>query len=86
MTTSITKEEINPPQIQWEIEDCEEEIMLADVGIKDTTRDLEELKETLSFYQEDLTYEEGRMVELLEKQNQYLQQSVKDLNTKLNTN
>ena len=86
MTTSITKEEINTPQIQWEIEDCEEEIMLAEVGIKDTTRDLEELKETLSFYQEDLTYEEGRMVELLEKQNQYLQQSVKDLNTKLNTN
>ena len=86
MTTSITKEDINTPQIQWEIEDCEEEIMLAEVGIKDTTRDLEELKETLSFYQEDLTYEEGRMVELLEKQNQYLQQSVKDLNTKLNTN
>ena len=86
MTTSITKEEINTPQIQWEIEDCEEEIMLAEVGIKETTRDLEELKETLSFYQEDLTYEEGRMVELLEKQNQYLQQSVKDLNTKLNTN
>ena len=86
MTTSITKEEINTPQIQWEIEDCEEEIMLAEVVIKDTTRDLEELKETLSFYQEDLTYEEGRMVELLEKQNQYLQQSVKDLNTKLNTN
>jgi len=86
MTTSITKEEINISQIQYEIEDCEEEIMLAEVGIKDTTRDLEELKETLSFYQEDLTYEEGRMVELLEKQNQYLQQSVKDLNTKLNTN
>ena len=86
MTTSITKEEINTPQIQWEIEDCEEEIMLAEVGIKETRRDLEELKETLSFYQEDLTYEEGRMVELLEKQNQYLQQSVKDLNTKLNTN
>ena len=86
MTTSITKEEINTSQIQWEIEDCEEEIMLAEVVIKDTTRDLEELKETLSFYQEDLTYEEGRMVELLEKQNQYLQQSVKDLNTKLNTN
>tara|TARA_Y100001968_G_C19160492_1_gene620593 strand:+ start:288 stop:548 length:261 start_codon:yes stop_codon:yes gene_type:complete len=86
MTTSITKEEINISQIQYEIEDCEEEIMLAEVGIKETTRDLEELKETLSFYQEDLTYEEGRMVELLEKQNQYLQQSVKDLNTKLNTN
>ena len=86
MTTSITKEDINISQIQYEIEDCEEEIMLAEVGIKDTTRDLEELKETLSFYQEDLTYEEGRMVELLEKQNQYLQQSVKDLNTKLNTN
>ena len=86
MTTSITKEEINISQIQYEIEDCEEEIMLAEVGIKDTTRDLEELKETLSFYQEDLTYEEGRMVELLEKQNQYLQQSEKDLNTKLNTN
>ena len=86
MTTSITKEEINISQIQYEIEDCEEEIMLAEVGIKETTKDLEELKETLSFYQEDLTYEEGRMVELLEKQNQYLQQSVKDLNTKLNTN
>ena len=86
MTTSLTKEEINISQIQYEIEDCEEEIMLGEVGIKDTTRDLEELKETLSFYQEDLTYEEGRMVELLEKQNQYLQQSVKDLNTKLNTN
>ena len=40
------------------------------MGIKETTRDLEELKETFSFYQEDLTYEEGRMVELLEKQNQ----------------
>ena len=86
MTTSITKEEINTPQIQWEIEDCEEEIMLAEVGIKDTTRDLEELKETLSYYQEELSYQEGRMVELVEKQNQYLQQSVKDLNTKLNTN
>ena len=86
MTTSITKEEINISQIQYEIEDCEEEIMIAEEGIKETTRDLEELKETLSFYQEDLTYEEGRMVELLEKQNQYLQQSVKDLNTKLNTN
>ena len=86
MTTSITKEEINISQIQYEIEDCEEEIMLAEVGIKETTRDLEELKETLSFYQEDLIYEEGRMVELLEKQTQYLQQSVKDLNTKLNTN
>ena len=86
MTTSITKEEINISQIQYEIEDCEEEIMLAEEAIKQTVRDLEELKETLSFYQEDLTYEEGRMVELLEKQNQYLQQSVKDLNTKLNTN
>ena len=82
MTTTTSN--ITPIDIQ--IEDCEEEIMLAEVGIKETTRDLEELKETLSFYQEDLTYEEGRMVELLEKQNQYLQQSVKDLNTKLNTN
>ena len=86
MTTSITKEDINISQIQYEIEDCEEEIMLAEMGIKGATRDLEELKETLSFYQEDLSYEEGRMIELLEKQNQYLQQSVKDLNTKLNTN
>ena len=41
MTTSITKEEINISQIQYEIEDCEEEIMLAEVGIKGTTRDLE---------------------------------------------
>ena len=86
MTTSITKEDINISQIQYEIEDCEEEIMLAEMGVKGATRDLEELKETLSFYQEDLSYEEGRMIELLEKQNQYLQQSVKDLNTKLNTN
>ena len=86
MTTTNIKEEINIPPIEYEIEDCEEEIMLAEEGIKQTVRDLEELKETLSFYQEDLTYEEGRMVELLEKQNQYLQQSVKDLNTKLNTN
>ena len=86
MTTSITKEDINISQIQYEIEDCEEEIMLAEMGIKGATRDLEELKETLSFYQEDLSYEEGRMIELVEKQNQYLQQSVKDLNTKLNTN
>ena len=81
MTTSITKEEINISQIQYEIEDCEEEIMLAEVGIKETTRDLEELKETLSFYQEDLTYEEGRMVELLEKQKQFFKQSLKEWTT-----
>ena len=81
MTTSITKEEINISQIQYEIEDCEEEIMLAEVGIKETTRDLEELKETLSFYQEDLAYEEGRMVELLEKQKQFFKQSLKEWTT-----
>ena len=78
MTTTNIKEEINIPPIEYEIEDCEEEIMLAEEGIKQTVRDLEELKETLSFYQEDLAYEERRMVELLEKQKQFFKQSLKE--------
>ena len=81
MTTTNIKEEINIPPIEYEIEDCEEEIMLAEEGIKQTVRDLEELKETLSFYQEDLAYEEGRMVELLEKQKQFFKQSLKEWTT-----
>ena len=56
--------------IKQKIEDCEEEITLAEVGIKDTKRDLisspndEELKETLSYYEEELSYQEGRYEEL----------------------
>ena len=55
---------------QIEIEDCEEEITLAEVGIKETKGDLkyspndEELKETLSYYEEELSYQEGRYEEL----------------------
>ncbi len=55
---------------QIEIEDCGEEIMLAEEGIKDTKTDLnsspnnEQLKETLSYYEEELSYQEGRYEEL----------------------
>ncbi len=57
----------------YQIEDCQEEITLAEIGIKETKRDLisspndEELKETLSYYEEELSYQEARLEELLEE-------------------
>mgnify|MGYP001182978167 CR=1 FL=1 len=73
MTTSPTPLTDAYKVISSEIEDCEQEIMLAEEGMKEAREMLysfphdSELKDNLSFYKEEHQYQSKRYEELISK-------------------